>query len=128
VSCKLLEHIICKYIIDHLDKNKILTSLNHGLKSEYLCETQLLTTVHQLLQTHDEIDQIDIVILNFSKAFDTVPHESLPYKMQQYGIDGNINDWLNDFLTKRTMKVIVEGETSEAVPVDACHKAQYSAR
>ena len=39
VSCKLLEHIICKHILDHLEKNKILTSLNHGFRSGYSCET-----------------------------------------------------------------------------------------
>jgi hypothetical protein len=115
----MLEHIICKHILNHLERNNILTSLNHGFRSGYSCETQLLTTVHHLLQIHDENSQIDMIILDFSKAFDTVPHESLLYKMEQYGINGNINNWLRDFLTNRTMKVVVEGEHSEAVHVDS---------
>ena len=119
VSCKLLEHIICKHILDHLEKNKILTSLNHGFRSGYSCETQLVTTIHDLLGKYDVGTQIDMVILDFSKAFDTVPHGKLLHKMKQYGVDGTINSWLCDFLTNRQMKVVVDGEESEAVKVDS---------
>ena len=119
VSCKLLEHIICKHILDHLEKNKILTPLNHGFRSGYSCETQLVTTVHDLLQQHDIGAQIDMAILDFSKAFDTVPHDKLLHKMKSYGVDGTINDWLRDFLTNRSMQVVVDGEESDSVTVDS---------
>ena len=64
VSCKLLEHIICKHILDHLEKNKNLTSLNHGFRSGYSCETQLVTTIHNLLGKYDVGTQIDVVIVD----------------------------------------------------------------
>ena len=64
------------------------------------------------------VDDNDMVILDFSEAFDTVPHQKLLYKMRQYGVDGNINAWLCDFLTNRNMRVVIDGEESEAVPVD----------
>ena len=51
VSCKLLEHIICKHLLDNLEKNKILTNLNHGFGAGYSCETQLLTTFFLFLAT-----------------------------------------------------------------------------
>ena len=60
-----------------------------------------------------------MVILDFSKAFDTVPYQKLPHKMRQYGVDGNISAWLSDFLTNRKMRVVIDGEESEAVPVDS---------
>ena len=116
VSCKHLEHIICKHILDHLERNKILTTQNHGFRSGYSCETQLVATVHDLLGKFDVWAQIDMVILDFSKAFDTVPHQKLLHKMRQYGVDGNINAWLCDFLTNRKMRVVIDGEESEAVP------------
>ena len=45
VSCKFLEHIICKHILDHLERNKILSSLNPDFRFGYFCEAQLTTTV-----------------------------------------------------------------------------------
>ena len=104
VSCKLLEHIICKHLLDHLEKNKILTNLNHGFRAGYSCETQLLTTMHDLLRNNDKGLQTDMVILDFSKAFDTVPNRKLLHKLVKYGINGNIHNWLEMFLTKRHMQ------------------------
>ena len=60
-----------------------------------------------------------MIILDFSKAFDTVPHSKLLHKMKLYGVDGNINSWLSDFLTNRKMKVVVDGEESDSVTVDS---------
>ena len=119
VSCKILEHIICKHILDHLERNKILTSLNHSFRSGYSCETQLVTTFHDLLGKFDTGSQIDMIILDFSKAFDTFPHSKLLHKMKLYCIDDNINSWLSDFLTNRKMKVVVDGEESDLVTVDS---------
>ena len=55
----------------------------------------------------------------FLQAFDTVPHNSLLNKMKCYGVDGNINNWLRDFLTNWTMQVVVNGESAEAASVDS---------
>ena len=60
-----------------------------------------------------------MVILDFSKAFDTVSHGKLLHKMKRHGVDGNIDSWLCDFLTNRQMKVVVDGEESEAIKVDS---------
>ena len=64
----------------------ILTSLNHGFRSGYSCEMQLVTTIHDLLGKYDVGTQIDMVNLNFSNAIDTVPHGKLRHKMKQYGL------------------------------------------
>jgi len=56
-------------------------------------------------------------MLDFSKAFDTVPHKRLLLKLESYGIQGSLQTWLTDFLTRRTMKVVLEGESSEEVAV-----------
>lgn len=119
VSCKILEHVICKHILNHLEENKILTNLNHGFRSGFSCETQLLVTLNDLLHFNDEGAQTDVIILDFSKAFDTVPHEELLQKLESYGIEGPTHTWLRNFLTKRYMQVVVEGETSNKVTVDS---------
>lgn len=119
VISKLLEHIICHHMLDHLDKHKVLTSLNHGFRSGYSCETQLVVTAHDLLGYYDKNKQVDTIILDFSKAFDTVPHKLLLTKLENYGIRGKLLTWTSNFLTQRQMCVIVDGEKSRHVPVDS---------
>ena len=75
ITCKPFEHIIYKHILAHLEDHKILTHLYHGFRSVRSCETQLVTTFQDLAQMHyKKGSQIDIAVLYFSKAFDTVPH------------------------------------------------------
>ena len=119
VSCKLLEHIICRHLMKHLEDNSILTNLNHGFRSGYSCESQLLVTMEDLLGAYDTNTQIDCAILDFSKAFDTVPHKKLLHKLTSYGISGPIHAWLTHFLTARTMQVVLEGQNTEQVTVDS---------
>ena len=119
VPCKLLEHIICSHMLKHFEKYSILTTLNHGFRSGYSTETQLLVTMHDLLQANDARVQVDIAILDFSKAFDTVPHDKLLHKLDAYGIKGSLHKWLSSFLQERHMNVVVEGEHSESAPVES---------
>jgi hypothetical protein len=120
VPCRLLEHIICKYIMKHLERHSILTSLNNCFRSGHSCETQLLFTLHDFMKAYDAGLQTDVAILDFSKAFDTVPHKNLLSKIDSYGIPGPINNWLNMFLTHRKMEAVVEGGgQSEEVAVDS---------
>ena len=119
VPCKILEHIICRHIFTHLESNKILTSLNHGFRSGYSCETQLLTTANDLVTSFDNNKQVDVAVLDFSKAFDTVPHGKLLHKLEQYGIDGPLHSWFTCFLTEREMRVVLEGSSPEPTHVDS---------
>ena len=61
---------------------------------------QLLITRHELLRNNDKGLQRDMVIVNFSKAFDTVAHGKLLHKLEEYGING-INGTINTMCTKR---------------------------
>ncbi len=94
VSCKPFEHIITKYIRNHLDEHNILPKFQHGFRYLHSCETQLMITIQDLMSHRDNNTQIDMAILDFSKAFDTVPHDSLLGKLQFYGIDGPILKWI----------------------------------
>ena len=119
VCCKILEHIVCKHILDHMELYDILTILQHGFRLGHSCETQLLITLHDILSSYDQKHQVDLAILDFSKAFDTVPHNRLLYKLSHYGITGNTLNWIQAFLTNRSQTVVVEGETSEDVRVES---------
>ena len=95
----------------HLDKHEPLTDCQHGFR----CVTQLLNLADQLIKGLVKDRQLDLAILDFSKAFDRVPHERLLKKLDHYGIRGNILDWIRSFLTDRTPKVTVEGVVSESI-------------
>jgi len=119
VCCKLLEHIICKHVLLHLDDHNILTKTQHGFRKGHSCESQLIITAHELLKLSDRKTQVDIAVLDFSKAFDTVPHHRLLEKLKHYGVDANIHAWIRAFLCDRSQQVLVEGESSNSVTVDS---------
>ena len=103
--CKLFEHVICKHILAHLEDHNILTDLQHGFRSGRSCETQLVTTFQDLAQIHNKNSQIGIAVLDFSNAFDTVPHDGLLSKLKHYGINEKIWLWIYNFLKKTGNKV-----------------------
>ena len=107
-------------MLKHFERHNILTSLNHGFRAGYSCETQLAVTIEVLTTSFDRSTKTDIAILDFSKAFDTVPHNKLLHKLKAYGIQGNLHLWIESFLCNRHMKVVVEGESSSEVTVDSC--------
>ena len=113
----MLEHIVCHHLHAHFEKNNILTDVNHGFRKGFSCETQLTITVDDLARNSDEGSQTDVAILDFSKAFDTVPHSKLLQKLEAYGIRGNLQNWIRSFLCNRYMKVVVDGEKSDETKV-----------
>ncbi|KAK6188521.1 hypothetical protein SNE40_004681 [Patella caerulea] len=75
--------------------------------------------MNDLLESYDQKSQVDVAILDFSKAFDTVPHDKLLQKLENYGVRGNILNWLTSFLKDRHMNVAIEGEHSDSVKVES---------
>ena len=117
VSCKILEHIIVKHMLNHFDKHNILTKFQHGFRRGLSCETQLLETTSDLLKSLDAGERVDVAILDFSKAFDTVPHRRLMTKLNHFGVKGNVHSWIRQFLQNIPQKVVVDGESSGEVRV-----------
>ena len=86
VSCKVLEHIVFRAIMDHVDLHKILKNFQHGFRAQHSCETQLITTIEDLAKGLNDKQQLNLLILDFSKAFDVVGHQRLLRKLSHYGI------------------------------------------
>ena len=112
ICCKLLEHIICKQTLKHLDIHNILTNRQHGFRSGHSCESQLIITANDLAKSMNDKVQTDMAILDFSKAFDKVPHTRLLAKLDYYGIRSNLLRWAKCFLTKRSQRVVLDGVAS----------------
>ena len=117
ICCKVMEHVICKHIIKHTEKHSILTVLQHGFRRARSCESQLLVTIHDMLNYWNKNTQLDSIVLDFSKAFDTVPHDRLLGKLDHYGINGHIHSWISNFLKHRSQCVLVERAKSDPAHV-----------
>ena len=117
VSCKILEHVIHSNIMSHFEAHDILTDSQHGFRKHRSCDTQLITTVNNLAKGLDKSEQIDAILLDFSKAFDKVAHSRLLLKLENYGVRGNLLKWVQDFLSGRTQQVVLEGSCSDTTPV-----------
>ena len=92
--------------------------LQHGFRSKFSCDTQLLLTIQDLIDSREKPkSQIDIGVLDFSKAFDVVPHKRLLSKLRLMGIDGRCAHWIESFLTDRSQQVVVDGFVSKSAPV-----------
>ena len=66
----------------------------HGFRSQHSCVTQLIALVEDLFFAMDHQKQVDVILLDFTKAFDSVPHQRLLKKLQYYGINNNIYNWI----------------------------------
>ena len=117
ICCKVMEHVIYSHVINHLDRHHALHNTQHGFRARRSCETQLLTTVHKIWESNEYTKQVDAVVLDFAKAFDTVPHERLLHKLHHYGIKGSLHKWISAFLKGRTQSVVVQGSYSKPAKV-----------
>ena len=112
ICCKTLEHIIHSNIMKHFSKHNILTDRQHGFRRGHSCETQLILTAHDLAKSLDSKSQVDMAIMDFSKAFDVVPHNRLLSKLKHHGIQNKTLVWISAFLQNRTQRVLVSGDKS----------------
>ena len=119
ICSKLLEHILYHSIMDHLTAHQILCDKQYGFRPNHSCETQLLNIVEEIQLSLDHHHAVDLVFIDFRKAFDTVPHQRLMKKLHHYGIQGNIYNWIFSWLTKRTQRVVIKGHSSTSIHVDS---------
>ena len=112
--CKVMEHIVFHFIMEHLNNNNIINKHQHGFRPSHSCQSQLLILTDDILKAMDEKKQVD---LDFCKAFDKVPHRQLLNKLKHYGITGNLVKWIEQWLTKRNQQVTLENHVSSKLPV-----------
>ena len=97
VPCKILKPIIFSPVRDHLGEYNVLTLVEHEFRGGHSCESQLLVTLQDLMCWRDRKVQVDVAILDFANAFDTVAHETLLGKLDHYRVNGNLNTWIRAF-------------------------------
>ena len=110
---KMMESVIAKNIREHLERHKLINESQHGFTKGRSCLTNLLSFYSKVYEAADNGDNYDILYLDFSKAFDKVPHQRLLRKVRAHGIDGKILDWIRSWLADRQQRVVLNGFKSE---------------
>ena len=112
VVCKLLETLIRDHMVDFLVKHKLTNTSQYGFLKARSCLTNLLCFLEEITKWVDDGSPVDVVYLDFQKAFDKVPHQRLLLKLKAHGIGNDVINWIEKWLTHRKQRVIVDGEIS----------------
>ena len=112
VVCKVMESLVKSKLVEHLEKTGKLSSSQHGFTAGRSCLTNLLEAFENWTTALDEGWGVDVLFLDYRKAFDTVSHSKLMKKLHGCGIVGKLWEWIKDFLTLRKSRVGVRGSFS----------------
>ena len=99
--------------------NSLLAPNQSGFEPGDSCINQLLSIIHEIYSSFDDIFEVRSVFLDISKAFDKVWHEGIIFKLQQNGISDDLLNILSDFLRNRKQRVTLNGQSSSWTNVNA---------
>ena len=109
--CKLMERVVNVPFSAFLNKH-VLNNTQHGFRRGRSCQTNLIEFMDKVTEWLDEGDSVDVLYLDFSKAFDKVNHRILVAKLKAAGVEGKLLAWLEDWLSGRKQCVVVNGQKS----------------
>ena len=118
---KVFEKIIYNSLFKHLHKNKLLSENQSGFRKGDSCVSQLISITHNIYKAFDGNPSLETrgVFLDISKAFDKVWHKGLLFKLKSYGVEGNAYKILKDYLSNRKQRVLLNGQFSSWLPINA---------
>jgi hypothetical protein len=109
---KVFEKVLVKRITQYFDDNNLFNDSQHGFRRGRSCLSQLMDHYCRVLEALENGSQVDIVYLDFSKAFDKVDHGVLLRKLRALGVRGKLLTWIHGFLSGRKQTVAVDGVLS----------------
>ena len=113
ICCKLMESLVTDLVMDYFRMNDLFTDKQYGFIKGRSTVMQLLKLTDDWTKSLDDNDQVDIIYTDFEKAFDKVPHKRLISKLQSYGLNDIIVNWIRSFLFSRLQTVRINGVFSE---------------
>uniref|UniRef100_A0A493TN14 Reverse transcriptase domain-containing protein n=1 Tax=Anas platyrhynchos platyrhynchos TaxID=8840 RepID=A0A493TN14_ANAPP len=117
VPGKLMEQILLGVIMRHLKGKQAIRPSQHGFMEGRSCLTNLISFYDKVTRWVDEGKAVDVVYLDFSKAFDTVSHSILLKKLAALGLDWRTLRWVRNWLDSQAQRVVVNGAKSSWRPV-----------
>ena len=115
IVSKVLERCVHNHMFAAIKPS--LYKLQDGFVGGRSCVTSLLRTTHNFAKALDDRQQIDVLYLDYSKAFDSVSHRRLIGKLHSIGIRGSLLKWLKSYVSGRRHKTVIDGEASSWLPV-----------
>ena len=112
-----MESVIHDQLISYLSHHKLISRAQHGFLTKKSTGTNLLSCLHDWQLSLKNKKLIDIVYLDFKKAFDSLVHSKIITKLSAYGIEHELLSWIHAFLTGRSQRVIVENTLSKPIDV-----------
>jgi len=109
---KILEAIIKEKLLGHLMIHSLINTSQHGFLPRKSCLTNLLEFLEYVTHAVDSGKPVDVIYLDFQKAFDKVPHARLLNKLLAHGISGKILQWIGEWLNGRQQRVVLNGNVS----------------
>lgn len=118
---KCLERAVCVRLLDHMKSNNFINDNQHGFLPGRSCTTLLANVIDDCFVglNKKNVKQIDLIALDWAKAFDCIPHDRLFAKLYNYHVRGNVLNWFKSFLSGRTQSVLFGGASSVAMPVSS---------
>ncbi len=117
VVCKIMESIIRDKVTAFIEQNNLIRNSQHGFSRGKSCLTNLLSFFDKITDEVDKGNPIDVIYLDFAKAFDKVPHQRLLRKLKSLGVSSNVRRWIENWLSNRKQRVVINGEESDWVTV-----------
>jgi hypothetical protein len=115
--CKVMESIVKKNIIDHVTTHNLLDCNQHGFLPSHSTASQLLECTYDWCKADNDKLPIDVLYIDFSKAFDTVSHSILAAKLKSFNFCESTVNWLSSFLSDRTQAVKCNHSMSQSISV-----------
>ena len=119
IPCKLMESCLRDAVYEFLVVHDLIKPSQHGFMSKKSCTTNLLEFLEMATKELDQGRNVDIVYLDFAKAFDKVPHRRLLAKIEAHGIGGKILTWIGNWLQGRTQRTVLNGASSDWSSVES---------
>ena len=116
--CKLMERVVNVELSDFLEK-RVLSNTQHGFRKGRSCQTNLIEFQDKVTGWIDDGNSVDVLYVDFKKAFDKVDHGRLITKLKAAGVEGKLWGWLKDWLSGRFQRVMVNGKASGWVMVES---------
>lgn len=111
-----MESLIKDTMACHLSNNKLIRNSQHGFMANRSCGTNLLVYLERASKAVDSGKSLDMVYLDFAKAFDLVPKKRLIEKLKAHGYGGKLLSWIEAWLTDRKQRVVLNGKSSNWIP------------